>query len=185
MIQEEYFQWIVSGINNPEYIDVPIYSKLLSLLHSVKFEPILPMDSNRAANGMMLRYHFKCATGCYSEAEMLGVTNIPDGCTMLELMLSLCVNIEDTMSNSDYGNRTALWFVYMLRSMGLENCTDDQIDYNYALSVINRVNYRAYEPDGRGGLFTIPNSSTDLRQEELWFQANRFMEFYLQNIENS
>ena len=181
MIQEEYFQWIVSQIDNRNYIDVSQYKQLLMCLHSVSFIPVLPLDHNRSAEGVMLRYNFRYESGYGDMYDVVVPENMTHGCTMLELMLSLSISIEDTMSNSAYGNRVALWFAFMLNSMGIARFTDDAFDLACVLAAISRVNSRTYQPDGSGGLFTIPDSPVDLRFEELWFQANRFMEYYLQN----
>ena len=64
----------------------------------------------------------------------------------------------------------------MVVSLGLGSMTDDNIDEEYVESVIERFLDRDYEPNGKGGLFTIPNCPYDLRDAEIWFQAMWYLD---------
>ena len=48
--------------------------------------------------------------------------------------------------------------------------TDDNYDRRYVQFVLNQFMRNDYEPDGRGGLFTINGSKDDLRNVEIWVQ---------------
>ena len=48
----------------------------------------------------------------------------------------------------------------------------------YAIDVIRRFLNRDYERDGKGGLFTIEHCRYDMRDIEIWYQAN----WYLDNV---
>jgi hypothetical protein len=90
---------------------------------------------------------------------------------MLEMMVALAINCEERiMDDAAYGNRTAQWFRNMVVNLGLGPMVDSEYDDIYVGTVIDRFLRRAYEPDGRGGLFRIPNFDGDLRREEIWRQ---------------
>ena len=52
---------------------------------------------------------------------------------------------------------------------------DSNYDKQYVMYTINRFLNRDYEPDGRGGLFTIRNCNEDLRKLEIIYQLYRYI----------
>ena len=58
----------------------------------------------------------------------------------------------------------------MIASLGLNGMSDNHYDEKYVNDVINRFLDREYEPNGKGGLFTIRNCEHDLRDVEIWYQ---------------
>ena len=92
-------------------------------------------------------------------------------CSVLEMMIALSIRCEESiMDDTEYGNRTGQWFWGMISSLGLSSMTDDMFDKQYATNVINKFLNREYEPNGKGGLFTIRNCKDDLRNVEIWYQ---------------
>lgn len=55
---------------------------------------------------------------------------------------------------------------------------NDSYNKAYAIDVIRRFLNRDYERDGKGGLFTIEHCRYDMRDIEIWYQAN----WYLDNV---
>ena len=74
------------------------------------------------------------------------------------------------MDNPRKGNRTKQWFWGMINSLGLGGMDDSNFDKDYVAKVVNVFLERRYEPNGRGGLFTIRNCKDDLRDVEIWCQ---------------
>ena len=74
------------------------------------------------------------------------------------------------MDNPAIGDRTAQWFWGMICSLGLNGMRDDRYDYDLVEEKITKFLYREYEPNGKGGLFTIRNCDRDLRNVEIWIQ---------------
>ena len=68
------------------------------------------------------------------------------------------------------GDRTGQWFWNMIRSLGLGGMYGNRFDIQEADYIIERFLDREYEPDGRGGLFTITDCEDDLRDVEIWHQ---------------
>ena len=126
------------------------------------------MDSNRAGDGLGLRYRFSDLKRYrYEDVEAA----LPETCSMLEMMIALALRCEETiMDNPQKGNRTKQWFWQMVASLGLSSMTDDNYDRRYVRLILNQFMRNDYEPDGHGGLFTIHGSKDDLRNVEIWVQ---------------
>ena len=67
-----------------------------------------------------------------------------------------------------------MWFWIMVKSLGLNEMTDDKYDYDYVDHTIARFLERDYEPNGKGGLFTIANFNKDMRDIDIWMQMSHF-----------
>ena len=138
---------------------------LLRVLHNYEFRYSLPMDGNRAEDGINLRYRF----GHDSGIPMSVVASLLDirPCSVLEMLISLALRCEEhIMSNSDFGDRTSYWFWGMISNMGISPSDDiDRIKF-----AVRRFLDREYEPSGEGGLFTLRRHERDLRTVEIWQQ---------------
>ena len=94
-------------------------------------------------------------------------------------MIALAIRCEENiMDDTSYGDRTAQWFWGMITSLGLGDQTDSRIDYIYVDDVIKRFLDRDYEPNGKGGLFTIKNCRQDLRKVEIWYQLCWYLDSF-------
>jgi hypothetical protein len=144
-------------------------------LHSVEFIFSIPMDVNRAKDGEDLRYRFGLDKGW---------TDIPlelqGPCSVLEMMVALSVRCEETiMDDPRIGDRTGQWFWGMISSLGLGSMMDNQFDKEYVDSVIHRFLKREYEPNGKGGLFTVKRCRYDLRSFEIWYQMCWYLDKFI------
>ena len=93
------------------------------------------------------------------------------------MIIALAIRCEECiMDDPKYGNRTGQWFWGMISNLGLGGMTD----YNYKEIVVDRkidiFLDRKYDPDGRGGLFTIRNCEFDLRDVEIWRQLCYYLD---------
>jgi hypothetical protein len=87
------------------------------------------------------------------------------------MMVALAVRCEeDMMYDPDYGDRTAQWFWGMVRSLGLGGMMDSVYDPDRVEAVIQRFLNRDYEPNGKGGLFTLRHAPFDARKVDIWYQ---------------
>lgn len=170
-----YFEWMCQLVDGKE-----CERQLLMHLHEVKFTYSIPMDGNRAEDGVNLRYRFGREHG-YD--DVLVATYLDDkSCTVLEMMVALAIRCEDhIMSDPDIGNQTARWFWAMIDSLGLTNMTNDRYDEQYVESTIDIFLNREYARNGKGGLFTVRGCRRDLRSIEIWYQ----MCYYLDDILNA
>lgn len=175
MINNAYFDWMYDLVCENRFADSISYRKLLMFLHSVEFVYSVRKDRNRADDGIDLRYRFPYEQFGVSEIERY----IDGPCSVLEMILALAIRCEETiMDNPAYGNRTGQWFWGMISSLGLSSMEDSMFDKEQAGIIIDRFLKHKYEPNGKGGLFTIRGCNDDLRKVEIWYQ----MCWYLDSI---
>lgn len=175
MLPDEYEYWLCSTVLTSES-DLDIYKPLLDILATIEFTWSIPNDDNRAHDGQHLRYVY--AEESYDHAYMK--FSLP--CSVLEMMVALAHRIDDDiMYEAEYGDRTSEWFWVMIRNLGLECATEEELRYDgkygeaYVRHVIDVFMNRTYCKDGRGGLFPVKNVRTDQRKVEIWYQMNQFL----------
>lgn len=171
MTIDDYFEWMLDIVCGNRYYHTISYRKLLSHLHDIDFTYIIPMDRNRANDGIDLRYRFALLNGYDDIPECL------DGpCSVLEMILALAIRCEESiMDDPCMGDRTKQWFWGMISSLGLGAMTDDRYDEKFVDDAIFRFLDRKYEPNGRGGLFTIRNCREDMRTKDIWHQLCSYL----------
>lgn len=171
-IRNEYFEWLYNYVCDGKFSKHNSFRKLLMKLHSVEFTYIIPRDSNRADDGINMRYRFIISHGYEYEDIYEDIMDALDGpCSVLEMIIALAIRCEETiMDDPNVGDRTGQWFWGMITNLGLGSMTDERFDRDYVERVIDIFLNREYEPDGKGGLFTIRHFDQDLRDAEIWHQ---------------
>lgn len=171
-LQRAYFDWMYHlAIRETGELS---YRELLSFLNETPFRPPMPMDENRAQDGEDLRYRFGYEFR-YMDPEIGPLLDCRP-CSMLEMMLALSLRIESIMKSPTLGDRTSYWFLLMLRSLGLSGMSDGYFDAAKAAEIVHRFSNRLYAQNGRGGLFTISSRKHDMRNAEIWYQMNWFLD---------
>lgn len=168
-VKDAYFEWLLELVCEGKYARRVHYRRLFTRLHETEFTYSIPMDSDRADDGIGLRDRFgDLHSDDYSTIkEYLG-----DGpCSLLEMMVALSVRCEEhLMGDPDIGNRTGVWFWNMITNLGLERANDFHFDSRYVDEVLSRLLEREYGPRGEGGLFTVRHRSEDMRDIDIWYQ---------------
>lgn len=168
-VNDNYFEWLLELVCEGRYAKRVHYSRLFHRLQEVEFTYSIPMDSNRAEDGVALRYRF----GMLNDYDDNTITKwLGDGpCSLLEMMIALAIRCEEhIMGDPELGNRTGLWFWGMIHNLGLTNMMDFSFDSEYVDEVINRLLNREYGPDGEDGLFTVRHRQEDMREVDIWYQ---------------
>ena len=178
-IQKRYFQWLIDKIYDKKITKEKSYKRLLSILNDALFIYQIQMDENRKTDGIDLRYsRFGWENNLNS--SIIDQCFDKDDCSVLEMLVALAIRCEENfMQDNDRGNRTAKWFWKMVENMGLMSYDDDNWDEDEVIFIIDRFLNREYEPDGRGGLFYIPDTGVDLRDVEIWCQLCWYLDGYL------
>ena len=172
-INNAYFDWMYETVCKNRFPKSISYRKLLMRLHTIEFRYYLTRDSARYDDGLDLRYRFGYVCREYRDAERY----IEGPCSVLEMMVALAIRCEESiMDNPKLGDRTAQWFWGMITNMGLGSMDDEKFDRECVDSIVNRFLDRQYEPNGKGGLFTIRNCTDDLREVEIWWQLCWFLD---------
>lgn len=168
-IQNLYFDWMVRLVCDGKYSRKLSWRKLFRLLHETEFIYILEMDANRADDGIDLRYRFAYEHN-YDWYDVED-TFEDRPCSVLEMMVALAQRCEEHITDDpDSGNRTGKWFFEMIDSLGLSDMDDDHFDKIAAADILIQFMRREYLPSGQGGLFTITDTSYDMRTKEIWYQ---------------
>lgn len=174
-IINEYFEWLSDCTKDKKHLN---HRNLLMLLHNTEFRYSILMDSNRAEDGVDLRYRFACKFG-YPENRQEICRYLDGPCSVLEMMIALAIRCEESiMDDPDIGNRTPQWFWLMVRNLGLERMNNDRFNKDIANKKISIFLDRKYKRNGEGGLFIVNNARRDLRGVEIWYQ----MCWYLDSI---
>jgi hypothetical protein len=170
-INDEYFEWLCGLIDSKRFSSRISYRKLLMHLHNIEFTWSIPHDDNRADDGVQLRRRY----GLINDDDTLP-NYILGPCSVLEMMVALALRCEEwIMDDAQMGDRTGQWFWGMIHNLGLSPMTDSKFDRDFVDDVVARLLNREYEPDGRGGLFTVRNCEYDLRTVEIWRQLSWYL----------
>lgn len=165
-VNEEYFDWLYDLVCRRRYSKEISYKKLLRYLHTIEFIYDIPKDGNRADDGIRLRYRFAEQYRDLYDADLY----LSGPCSVLEMMVALALRGEETiMDDPLLGDRTGQWFWGMITNLGLGSMVDERFNSGKIDDVIERLLNREYEPNGKGGLFTV-NRGLDLREVEIWYQ---------------
>lgn len=167
-----YLKWIYQLVVDDRYTGS--YHKIFGRLYNTEFTYTIPMDGNRAEDGIDLRYRFGREKHYSNAAIAEFLDDRP--CSVLEMMIALAVRCEEhIMDDPDIGDRTGQWFWNMLVSLGLGSMDDLKFNSEYVDGVLDRFLSRQYDKDGRGGLFTVKNHRRDMRDVEIWYQMNYYL----------
>lgn len=169
-----YFEWLyglVGAVRNRN--PARTSWKMAHKLHSTEFVWLRSNDDNRVEDGKALRLEFL-------ESEGLSPDDVDQdwltlGCSMLEMLIALArhASFED-LRERGHGE----WFGIILHNLEIDDLTDSKYtaEQDRRLEeIMDRVIYRNYNPDGRGGLFPLRNPQEDQRRVELWYQMSAFL----------
>ena len=175
--KNRYVQWMFGVVDCPEYgAYAGYYTKLLYMLLSIPYVSTLAMDENRLIDGQNLIREFYYSTTGNTTGPWW-----PEYCSILEMMIALAIRAEDIMEDPDIGNRTSIWFWRMIDSLGLIQQNDLSFNPEIVSNVIGRFLRQEYQPNGSGGLFTLPGCLVDLRDVEIWDQMLWYLDRVIDN----
>lgn len=170
-LNDLYFDWMYRRVCKK----AKSYRKLFKQLHDIDFDYLIPMDGNRAEDGIELRYRFGYEHAIDEHAIASYLDDRP--CTVLEMLIALAIRCEEHITDDpDIGDRTDIWFWDMIRSLGLDFMSDSRHDPDYVDATIDRFLNRDYARNGSGGLFTVENGRCDMRSMEIWYQMCAYLE---------
>lgn len=167
----DYFDWLCELIDAKRFAKGVTYRKLLMRLHDIEFTYFVPYDDNRADDGIQLRRSF-----ALSRNDVTLSSYIQGPCSVLEMMVALAVRCETIMDDTLYGDRTGQWFWGMVHNLGLSPMSDSKFNKSVVDNIIARFLNREYEPNGKGGLFTVKQCERDMRTVEIWCQLSWYLD---------
>lgn len=171
-LDEPYFKWLYSQVCNSRFKNpARTYWSLLRRLYVKEFVWSVANDDNRVEDGRDLRFEFMESHGIENDVDVdwLGL-----GCSMLEMLIGL----SRRLSFEDDGEPRE-WFWRLLENVDLARYTDMICDrytcHEEIDRVLDRVIFREYDADGRGGLFPLNHARRDQRDVELWYQLSAYL----------
>lgn len=171
-LHDEYLDWIKDKVAWD--VDISNYTELFKYLFTKEFIYILDMDRDRFEDGIELRYQF--AYEMEYRDDDISKSFKWDPCSVLEMMVALSLKCENhIMEDAEIGDRTGLWFWTMLDNLGISRFDDRHFSIYCVDEAVERFLNREYDPDGRGGLFTIQDCQYDLRNVDIWYQLNWYL----------
>lgn len=158
-VDEDYFTWLTAKIRKHP---APLYDGLLEILYTTQFVWVVPMDENRAMDGVELRNRYLLETGLDAP---------DDPCSILEMMVAFSYHceFETDIHNAD-------WFWTFVQNLGLDEYRQvGRRDLPYISDTLDDFVWRRYGDDGRGGMFPIQWPKVDERGVDIWHQFNHYV----------
>lgn len=173
-IKNRYFNWLLSLI----HVHDTNYSILLEKLYNTKFRYMrnIPMDENREADGLTMRYNFGYI--CGYDNDLISNALCDRACTVLEMLIALANREENILSISMDDDRIDIWFSTMLKNLKLERYDNDHYDDEAVSRILDIWMDRRYDECGRGNIFFIPEPIEDLRAVDIWTQLQWYIDYY-------
>lgn len=164
---ESYFEWLLDFVCQEDYENANNID-ICRELFETEFRWLIDRDENRAAWGVELRYRFCVENDIYAQNhDYLGLGS----CSVLEMMVALAIKMDDILYDDNYGCRIYRWFWMFLENLGVKNgrkCPD----LSHKLDIFMD---REYTFEGYGNIIQLPNTKTDLRNVEIWYQICWFI----------
>lgn len=167
MNKGEYFLYLCEKVR-----DRGRYSLLLSYLFDTPFKWSykIPTDANRSKDGQMLRSRYANERGDY-----ILYSDKTERCSVLEMMIALCIRIEEDVMADPGRERPDKWFWKIMENLNLSKMTDRNFDEKTVIDILNRFMSRSYLPNGEGGMFPLKHATKDQRLIPIWDQANSYL----------
>ena len=170
---KHYYDWLCEEIN----LDDSLYDMLIFELYSIDFEWLIPLDSDRAYDGIVLREGFYNSRG-------IDIPTDDKPCSVLEVLICLAQRFNFLLDDDDRGDRTRLWFWEMIENLGLMKFSNAYLDkpYGRRLDKLNDIHTicdrwmkREFDYTGKGSPFPLDDPNEDQRKADLVSQMNQYV----------
>lgn len=173
-LDERYFKWLCNLVSPGKYKSPSrAHWKLLRQMFTKEYVWLIANDDNRLADGLDLRHEFTEAEGIQDPSELwLGL-----GCSFLEMVIALSRRFAFEAEGLP---QEKFWI--MMRNLNLIEYTDrlylprhEETTRVVVDEILDRVIWRSYSRDGKGGLFPLRQAAEDQRSVELWYQLSAYV----------
>lgn len=158
--ERAYFEWLINQIEVPR-TNPNTYLGLFTLMHSVEFQWTVPNDDNRKEDALYLRTEFNG-----------GRHRFPFGATMLEVLIALSRRVAFVADGEPQ-----VWAWTLLENLRLHKSSDPLTGHkaNRAAETLDKLIWRLYQRDGRGGFFPLMRPIEDQTKIEIWAQMHAYI----------
>jgi hypothetical protein len=167
-LDDLYFEWLYDQISTHRRRRAELnYFNLMRIIFKKEFVWLIPNDDNRVNDGTDLRTLFIDN----NEFENVDPDWYEQGCSMLEMLIGLAHRYAFE-TNQPY--RVCFW--EMITNLGLHEYNDAvDIPRDVVEDKLDKVIWRTYSRNGRGGLFPLQRPVKDQRDVELWYQLSAYI----------
>ena len=175
MLWKNYLDYLLKRI----HFDKKRYYKVLLMLHNIAFvyDENIPMDKNRASDGVYLRYYF------FKDMGLIDA-DFDRPCSVVEMLVALTERIASEYIDTygyDGERREDIIFYMFLNNLGIRE--DDF--YEEVEEKVNFWMYREYKNDGKGSIFPLKRLKKDYNMTEIWTQISIFLkEWSIKNLDD-
>lgn len=169
----DYLDYLLERVGSKSFPLERQYWRVYRDLFETIFVVVHAKDVNRVGDVEDIRQHY---------SDEIGIDwhfFLSDSVSVLEILVSIAIRMEDIMHESELGDRTGVWFLQLLDNLGLGVYSDDCITTDYASdfdTIMSIFIYRKYDRNGKyGGLFPLKRAAKDQRKAELWYQMNTYL----------
>jgi hypothetical protein len=161
-LENLYFNWLCAKVTDLRTTSPGLtHWELFRTLHRTEFVWLLSGDDNRAEDGKELRREFIIAADLPDDPEW----RLEIGCSVLEMLIAF------SRRASYMTDVPAVeWFWEFLDNLGLKEFTDNNVNRDKIIEIVDHFIWRTYDENGNGGLFPILTYLEDQRTVEVWYQ---------------
>lgn len=164
LVDERYLDWIYDIVDRKA--ENTIHYELFNALYSYEFVMLVPNDDNRCSDGVALRREFLRADRSVQAPRDWLVM----GCSVLEMLVGVARHLSFEM-DGEIGE----WFWHLVENLSLTRYEDKRFNEQVVNQTLERLVWRQYSYDGKGGLFPLKRPHEDQRRVEIWFQMESYM----------
>lgn len=169
-LENAYFTWLYEQIGSTQAHNTSrTHWSLAKQLYTKEFIWFVPNDDNRLEDGRDLRFEFLVE----KEIDDPGPEWMGLGCSMFEMLIGLSRRL-----SFEAEGEPREWFWQLLDNLDIAHYSDNRYTNRVFAEVdatLDRVIWRTYAPDGRGGLFPLSNPQEDQRKVEIWYQLSSYL----------
>lgn len=169
-----YSQWLQGLVNSDERLGRR-YKKLLQALEAKEFTHFIPNDDNRLEDGKKLRHIFLNNLRT-NAANRLQDDILDEPCSLLEMLIGVSIRFDENVISGDTESRLAEWFWMLIHNLGLLPYTSAEYNSERVENILNTFLARAYNRNGKGGLFPLIKPKKDQRKVEIWYQMQAYLD---------
>ena len=171
----DYLPWLASQIRGEDDGHPGrTYDALVTLMFEKEFIWLVANDHNRIGDGLGLRVDFCNQQNIPMDQvpEFLDKEHPIPSCSFLEVLIGLSRRLE-----FNAGGRATGWAWVLMHNLELHRITDPvgRSKTRQANAIMDRVIWRKYDLDGRGGFFPLEASQEDQTKVEIWYQMAAYI----------
>lgn len=168
-LDELYLRWLYGRVSKKRPQPPRTWWKLFRYLYTQEFVWFVPNDDNRVEDGRELRDEFLQGR----ELELNEREWMLLGCSVLEMLIGLSRRLA-----FEGGGEPAGWFWLLMHNLTLDGMDDERFDLmdpTIVDDIVQRLVWRQYNWDGKGGLFPLQFPNRDQREVEIWYQMQAWL----------